>query len=200
MRKHFILMGAWLAFGLIQPAALSGQSHEISVLAGATVHSASVDIHSSVQVAAGVSATVQVDYAYLLRQSETGRLCLELPVARVLKVTADIQADRLTAGQSQLFLTPGIRYEFGSGSRIRPYLAAGFGLGSFDGASIVVSPALNVHVTDGIKPAAGFGAGVEFRIGRNFGFRTEIRDYLALGGDISARNHMVFQGGFGVHF
>jgi hypothetical protein len=200
MQIRLAVLSAPLLLGLIRPPAAFGQSNELSILAGATTHSVDVSILSVASISAGTSAAIQVDFAHRLKEGRSGTLYLELPAARVLKASVGIQTGRVTAGTSQFFFTPGVRYQFSPASRISPYLAAGFGFGWFDRANIVVSGPVNVNVADGFQPAAGFGGGAEIRIRRGFVFRAEVRDYVACGANISSRNHVVYQGGFGFHF
>ena len=199
MQTRSKILGAALLFGAVASPAAFCQQHELSILAGATNPSAQVGIVSAVSVSAGTSFSVQLDYAYRLKETRSGSLYLELPATRVAKVSVGIQTDRVSAAQSRFFVTPGMRYQFAPGSRISPYAVGGFGLGWFDAVRIAIDPPLSVKVADGVKPAFGLGAGARIRISRGLAFRAEIRDFIGCGA-VSPRNHMVFQAGFGFRF
>ncbi len=196
--RHNVLRAA-LLLGFATSPAVYGQSHELGILAGATNPSAQVDILSAVSVSAGTSVSVQVDYAYRLKSTPGGKLYLEFPATRVAKASVGIQWNRVAAGQSKFFFTPGVRYRFLPASRVSPYVAGGFGFGWFDKTNIVISPPILVEVADGMRPAFGFGGGAALRIYRGLSFRAEVRDFVGCGAG-TERNHVVYQRGFGVRF
>jgi opacity protein-like surface antigen len=198
--NRLYLAGAALLFGAVVSPAAFCQSNELSILAGATYPGAQVSILSNISISGGVSAAVQVDFAHLLSESPAGNLYLELPVTRVLKASVGVNRYSVSAASSQVFFTPGIRYRFAPRSRISPYLVGGFGFGWFDAANVRVDSDVSVNVADGLKPAFGVGGGMQLRIGGPFAFRAEIRDFVAAGSNISNRNHVVYQGGFGLRF
>lgn len=68
-------------------------------------------------------------------------------------------------------------------ARIRPYVAAGFGVKHFQGTGKEdpFQPLSNLALltaTSETKPAGDFGVGVKFRVGSRMMFRVEFRDYV----------------------
>jgi len=183
---------------ILIPAAF-GQSSQVDVLAGVTTSAATVSA-PGVSVNAGRTASVLADYALRLVERPTGNLYLELPAARIHKASVGVSPDRVTAGVSQFFFTPGVRYELAPRARVSPYGVAGFGFGWFDNADVQVNGPVRVNVLEGLKPAAAVGAGAEFHITRRIGFRVEMRDFINCAAGIAGRNHVTFNGGFGFRF
>jgi opacity protein-like surface antigen len=195
------IAGAAALYTFLLSAPAPGQTQELSILAGAANPSAQVGIGPAVTVSGGTSVAIQVDYVFRLRKYHSGSLYLELPLSRVARVAAGIRQSGVDTSQSKFFFTPGLRYSFMTRARVSPYLAGGFGLGWFDRVNVSASP-LNwsVHVSEGAKAAFGFGGGAQIRISRNLAFRAELRDFVPAGADSGPRNHLVYQGGFGITF
>ncbi len=180
------------------PAAFA-QSAEIDVVAGVTTPAATVSA-PGVGITAGRTWSLLADFAVRLRERPTGNLYLELPAARINKASVGVAPDHVTAGVSKFFFTPGLRYELAPNARVSPYAAAGFGFGWFDSSDVHVTGPASVEVLDGLKPAAGVGAGAEIHITRRVGFRFEVRDFINCAAGIAPRNHVAFNGGFGFRF
>ena len=200
MPTKFMIVSAALLAGFAASPALHAQANELSVLAGAAHPSASVSVASIVSVSGGYTASVQADFAHRLKDGANGALYFELPAARVFHASVDVGLDHVSASQSQLFFTPGMRYVFAPRARVSPYAAGGFGFGWYDAASLTVIGPASVRVLDGYHPAAGVGAGAEVRITRGLVFRAEVRDFINCAAGVGSRNHMVYNGGFGVRF
>jgi hypothetical protein len=199
MYRSLSFFGITLLAGFaLSPAA--AQSNELSVLAGVGSPSANISVGSLVSVRAGVSASVQLDFAHRLKETSSGSLYLEVPAARVWKASVNVDAGHASVSQSQFFFTPGLRYVFVPRSRVSPYASAGFGFGWFDAANLSVTGPVTVNVLEGFKPAAGFGAGVAVRIAGGLTFRAEMRDFVNCGSGAPSRNHLVYAGGFGYRF
>jgi hypothetical protein len=200
MNIRSTILSAALFAGFVLPPAGICQSNELSILAGATTSAASVTA-PGVSVSAGVTASVQVDYAHRLKETAGGKLYFELPAARVLKASVGINPNFVNVGQSQFFVTPGLRYVFAPEARVAPYVAGGFGFGWYNAANLtVIGGPVNVNVTEGFKPAAGIGAGAMLRITRGFAMRAEVRDYINCASNAPNRNHVAFNAGFGFRF
>jgi hypothetical protein len=194
-----MLLKSFCLLWVLLPVPAFSQSNEIGALAGVTVSAASVNA-PGVSVAAGKTPSVLVDFATRLMERPTGNLYLELPAARIHKASIGVNPDRVAAGSSQFFFTPGLRYELAPHARVSPYGVAGFGFGWFDSADVHVNGPLNVKVLDGLKPAADAGAGVEVHLGRRIGLRFEVRDFINCAAGIAGRNHVTFNGGLGFRF
>ena len=201
MQIRFKILAAALLTGLALSPAATAQSNELSILAGATNPSATVNVSSLASVSGGKSAAVQVDFAHRIKETASGNLYFEVPVTRVFKASVGVDYDRMDVAQSKFFVTPGLRYAFAPGARLSPYVAGGFGFGWFESVRVAWSdPWLSVNVGDGVKPAAGFGGGAEIRISRSVTFRAEVRDFVNCASGDSSRNHVVYSGGFGWRF
>ena len=184
---------------LIVPSA-SGQQQEVGILAGATTPSAQITVGSFGSFSGGVSATVQVSYAFRVVGAETSSLYVELPVSRVAKASVSVDERGAGVSVSQVFFTPGVRFKILPSKRVSPYLTAGAGFGWFDSADVKIDPDLRVNVSSGFKPVVTFGGGLEFRLTRFMNFRTEMCDYVAAGSFVGNRNHLAYAGGFGFVF
>jgi opacity protein-like surface antigen len=198
--NRLITLGTLLFAGFVLSPAAYAQANELSVLAGVGSPAASVGVASLVSVSGGVTASVQVDFAHRLKVTPSGALYLEFPAARVLKASVSVGADRVSAGQSQFFFTPGLRYAFVPNARVSPYAVGGFGFGWFDAANVHVNGPVAVNLVEGFQPAAGVGAGVAILITHGLSFRAEVRDFINCAGSAASRNHMVYSGGFGFRF
>ena len=136
---------------VLLPAIALGQRNDLSVLAGVTTPAASINVGSLASISGGATAAVQLDYDYVLKDTRSGSLLLDLPAARVFKASVGLRSDSLAVNQSQFFFTPGLRYQFAAGSRIAPYVSGGFGFGWFDAAGITVEGPVSVSVSEGFS-------------------------------------------------
>ena len=194
--KQWFLAGAGLV-SFLQPA--TAQKIDLSVLAGAAGPTANVS-GPFVSVSGGVSPAVQVNFAWRIAETGSGELYLELPVSRVTRVSAAFDFGQICVRTGSYFAVPGVRYRVFARSRVSPYLAAGFGMGWFDSADITWRHEPGVTVTSGVKPVAGFGGGLDFRVSRLVAVRAEIRDYVACGSGVAHHHQPAYSAGVGIRF
>ena len=194
---HYV--GLTLLCSLIVPSA-NGQRQEVGILGGAVTPSGQISVSSLASVSGGVTPAIQVSYAFRVVGTETSNLYVELPVSRVAKASLSVNEREAGASASQVFFTPGVRFNCFVSKHVSPYLMGGAGIGWFDSADVRVDPALSVSISSGLKPAVAFGGGAAFRLARFITFRLEMRDYVAVGSFAGNRNHVTYFGGVGLTF
>jgi hypothetical protein len=157
-------------------------------------------------VSGSVIPSFQINYAWQVRQGAVD-LYVELPLVIPVRVSGTVSAvpgGAVVAGNSgpDLFFTPGLRLKFSPESHVSFYGAAGFGIASFAGAQVVATPATVVSGGRRNSPALGFGGGIDLRLTRLLSLRGDVRDFVTETGlgDVSGRNHGIFQVGIAFHF
>jgi hypothetical protein len=205
MRK--ILAGT-LCFFLLAMCPLRAQNSDLGLLGGISGPRGQTTVAGQTSTVSGsVTPSFQINYAWQVRQRAVD-LYVELPLAIPVRVSGTVTSGpggAVVAGNSgpDLFFTPGLRLKFSPESRVSFYGAAGFGIASFAGAQVVVAPS-TVAVTGGRRnsPALGFGGGIDLRLTRLLSLRGDVRDFVTERGlgDVSGRNHGIFQVGIAFHF
>lgn len=197
MFKKLIALCAALA-GLIPNA--PAQRIDLAVLAGAAFSHTDGGGASLITVSTRNSVAAQANLSVLLAKPKSGELFAELPVVAVPSVSVGVDASSLRVTTTHLFITPGVRYEVNLRSRITPYVAGGVGLVRFGGAELKLDPSYGISITSQVKPAIGFGGGVNVRLTPRIALRTEIRDFVALGSNVAYRHRPVLAAGLAFRF
>jgi opacity protein-like surface antigen len=189
-------------FGLLALVPLAhAQRNEFSVLAGVTLSTSDVKVGPISAASSSSTVAVEVGYAYKLKETSYGHFVIEVPVTWFNRGSAVVEPGRIAASGGQyVFFTPGGRFEFGHGSRLVPYLAAGFGAASVEAGRVELDNVIRISAITGVKPAFDFAGGLEFRLSRHIGLRGEVRDFVVAGSGVDARNHPVFAAGLAFHF
>lgn len=156
---------------------------------------ARVDVASIISVSGGASVSGQANLSFRVNGVRSGKLFIEMPVARVANVSVGIDPRSVDASKSEVFFTPGVRYTLLRYGRVSPYIAGGGGFAWFSRGSLTVDGPIEAHLVEGLVPAIDFGGGVDFRVTRIIGIRAEVRDFVALGDHITYRNNPVFAAG-----
>lgn len=204
MRK-LLTWTLWIELAAVFPA--QAQNSDLGLLAGISGPRGQTTVAGGTVTATGsVTPSFQVNYAWQVLQ-RAADLYIELPLVIPVRVsgTAVVSAGRaVSAGSAgpDVFFTPGVRLKISPESRVSFYGAAGFGIASFGATSAIVSPATVVAGSRQNSPAAGFGGGVDVRLTRLLSLRGDVRDFVTRAGlgEVSGRNHGIFQVGFAFHF
>jgi hypothetical protein len=196
-----------LCFSLLAICPLHAQNSDLGLLGGISGPRGQTTVAGGTSTVSGsVTPSFQVNYAFQVMQRSVD-LYVELPLVIPVRVSGTVSTGpggEVVAGNSgpDLFFTPGLRLKFSPESRVSFYGAAGFGIASFAGAQVVAAPA--AVVTEGRRnsPALGIGAGIDLRLTRLLSFRGDVRDFVTESGlgDVSGRNHGIFQVGIAFHF
>jgi len=100
------------------------------------------------------------------------------------------------------FATPGIRLQYLLQPRISVYGVVGGGYGSF--SRFVPDDSLTSRVSAESSAHGVFttGGGIDFRLNRRWSLRGELRDFISGKGlgAVEGRHHLVYLGGFAIHF
>jgi hypothetical protein len=154
-----------------------------------------------------VAPSLQLNYAWQVVERKT-YLYVELPLVIPFRESGSItssSAGSVVVGNAgpDVFFTPGLRLKISPQSRVSFYGAAGLGIASFGAGTIVASPALT-SVTGKRENsfAVDFGGGIDLRLTRLLSLRGDVRDFVTKAGlgDVSGRNHGIFQVGIAFHF
>jgi hypothetical protein len=192
---------------LLASCAGRAQNSDLGLLAGISGPRGQTTVTGHTSTESGsVTPSFQINYAFQVLQRAVD-LYVELPLVVPVRVSGTVIAGpggTVVAGNSgpDVFFTPGLRLKFSPESRVSFYGAAGFGIASFAGGQMVAAPA--TVVTEGRlnSPALGFGAGLDLRLTRLLSLRGDVRDFVTEAGlgDVSGRNHGIFQLGIAFHF
>ena len=83
----------------------------------------------------------------------------------------------LTRDVASLFITPGVRVKFFPNSRIAPYAAIGGGWADYEQSTLTLDGRANNAPRTVNHGAFDYGGGVDVKLWRFLGLRTEIRDF-----------------------
>jgi hypothetical protein len=192
---------------LMLAGAALAQNSDLGLLGGIAGPQGQTTVAGRTVTASGsVTPSFQVNYAWQVLQRKAD-LYVELPLVipvRVSGITISSPAGAVAAGNSgpDLFFTPGVRLKISPESHVSFYAAAGLGVASFASASVVVTP---VTIAAGSREnsfAFGFGGGIDLRLTRLLSLRGDARDFVTRAGlgEVSGRNHAIFQAGIAFHF
>jgi opacity protein-like surface antigen len=154
-----------------------------------------------------VAPSLQLNYAWQVIERKT-YLYVELPLVVPFRESGTVTTSptgTVTVGNAgpDVFFTPGLRLKISPQSRVSFYGAAGVGIASFGAGTIKASPSLT-SVTGGRENsvAMDFGGGIDLRLTRLLSLRGDVRDFVTRAGlgDVSGRNHGIFQVGIAFHF
>jgi hypothetical protein len=196
-----------LCFSLFAIGSLRAQNSDLGLLGGISGPRGQTTVAGQTSTVSGsVTPSFQINYAWQVRQRAVD-LYVELPLVIPVRVSGTVVSGpggATVASNSgpDLFFTPGLRLKFSPESRVSFYGAAGFGIASFAGAQIVASPSTVVAGGRRNSPALGFGGGLDLRLTRLLSLRGDVRDFVTEAGlgDVSGRNHGIFQVGIAFHF
>jgi opacity protein-like surface antigen len=183
------------------------QNSDLGVLAGISGPQGQTSVAGGTATASGsVAPSFQLNYAWQVLQRKAD-LYVELPLVVPVRVSGTVisgPAGVVSAGTAgpDLFFTPGVRLKISPESRVSFYGAAGVGVASFSGTSTIVPPLTVVSGHRENSFAFGFGGGVDFRLTRLLSLRGDARDFVTREnlGEVSGRNHSIFQIGIAFHF
>jgi hypothetical protein len=196
-----------LCLALLFIGALRAQNSDLGLLAGISGPRGQTTVAGGTSTVSGsVTPSVQLNYAWQIRQRAVD-LYVELPLVIPFRVSGSVvtgPGGAIVTGNSgpDVYFTPGLRIKFSPESRVSFYGAAGFGIASFAGAEVVASHAAAVAEGRRNSPALGFGGGLDLRLTRLLSLRGDVRDFVTEAGlgDVSGRNHGIFQLGIAFHF
>ncbi len=199
MAKHFVAVaGLWLLGALVAAA----QNADLSLLF--TVRNSEVRLARAGNFEARVrSAGISLGgiAAVQLRESGPQRLYFEVPYLDAGTLSATSGPNALTARGPTTIVAPGLRYQYTFTPRWAVYtsLGAGFARYSYTALQITGPASRSVAARDN-RFAAGYGAGLSFRLSKLLSLRAEMRHYILAGDVVASRN--VFSPAFGmaVHF
>lgn len=186
----------------------AAQNSDLGLLAGISGPRGSVTVAGSTVTQTGsVAPSLQFNYAWQVVERST-YLYVELPLVVPFRESGTVTtspAGTVVVGNAgpDVFFTPGLRLKISPQSRVSFYGAAGVGIASFGAGTIKASPSLT-SVTGGRENsvAMDFGGGIDLRLTRLLSLRGDVRDFVTRAGlgDVSGRNHGIFQVGIAFHF
>jgi len=190
----------WIALAGV--AAAQAQNSDLGLLAGFSGPRSQVSAGPVVYASGSVGASGQLNYAWQVLQRAVD-LYVELPLVFTGSVRGTVAGSFSSARTgADLFFTPGVRVKFAPQSRVSLYGAVGGGLGSFGITESRVGPDISVNNRRTTTGALDFGGGIDFRLTRLLSLRVEARDFLTRAGlgEVTGRNHEMFQVGIAFHF
>jgi hypothetical protein len=161
------------------------QINELSVTAGRTFVSTTTIVNDPFQndfdphIHFGNPATVEFDYARLLRTHKIFGLYAELPVALYPRMNLNTDQNQIPKDIGALFVTPSVRVNVFSGDSVTPWISAGAGYGRFREAPVRNFYGPNPGATGTNTGVIQFGAGLDVWFWHNWGGRFEARDYYS---------------------
>lgn len=188
-------------------AAALAQNSDLGLLAGIAGPRGQTSVSGGTSFASGsVTPSFQINYAWQVLQ-RAADLYLEVPLVIPVRVSGTTIAGPsgvVATGNSgpDLFFTPGVRLKISPESRISFYAAAGVGVASFAGTSTVALPLTVMAGHRENSVAFGLGGGLDLRLTRLLSLRADIRDFVTRAGlgEVTGRNHGIFQVGIAFHF
>lgn len=186
----------------------AAQNSDLALLAGISGPRGSVIVaNGTVTESGSVGASLQLNYAWQVVERRT-YLYVELPLVIPIRVGGTVTSSRagtVEEGEAgpDVFFTPGLRLKISPQSRVSFYGAAGVGIASFGAGTIMASPPLtSVSGSRENSFAVDFGGGLDLRLTRLLSLRGDVRDFVTKAGlgDVSGRNHEIFQVGIAFHF
>lgn len=183
---------AWLA------APLAAQNSDLGFLFGASPQKTEIRQNS---INTSAQGSLQINYAWQLREGPAGRLYVEMPIVFVGGSSSQIGPGITGRSGASAFYIPGLRYQHNLTPRVAVYGAAGVGvqvrhtqLGLVSGRTVVSSNETRASL------AGDVGAGLDFRLSRVWSLRGEIRDFVGSKQFLGQRNSVNIQFGFALHF
>jgi hypothetical protein len=125
----------------------------------------------------GSGIALQANYGYRLLGNRTIALFGEVHLlANPLRNVSSTDST-LTRDVASLFITPGVRVKFFPNSRIAPYAAIGGGWADYEQSTLTLDGRANNAPRTVNHGAFDYGGGVDVKLWRFLGLRTEIRDF-----------------------
>jgi hypothetical protein len=192
---------------LLLAISLRAQNSDLGLLGGISGPRGQTTVAGGTSTVSGsVTPSFQVNYAWQVLQRAVD-LYVELPLVIPVRLNGTVISGPGGAvvssnSGSDIFFTPGIRLKFSPESRVSFYGAAGFGIASFAGGEVVAAHTAAISEGRSNSPALGFGGGLDLRLTRLLSLRGDVRDFVTEAGlgDVSGRNHGIFQLGIAFHF
>jgi opacity protein-like surface antigen len=132
---------------------------------------------SSTRLDLGSGIALQANYGYRLLGSRNVALFGEVHLLASPQRNVASNDSTLTRDVASLFITPGIRVKFFPSRRIAPYAAIGGGWADYEQSTLTLGGASN-HAPRTVNHGAfDYGGGVDFKLWRFVGLRSEIRDF-----------------------
>jgi hypothetical protein len=178
------------------------QNSDLGLLLGISGPTSNVDLGTGTRISGSVGAHGQINYAFQLRDTRSGRLYLELPLLLGGHASGTVSGAVTGESGGMIFFTPGVRFNIAPHSRVSFYVAGGLGPAAFqENRTSVGNGYLNASTRWTIAGALDFGGGLDFRLTRLMSLRAEARDFVVSGrrlGGGDGYNRPIF--GFGVGF
>lgn len=189
-------LAVWFLLGA---GGLFAQNSDLGFLFGVSVRNASI---ANGVVRGETQVSLQVNYAWQLREGKGGRLYIEVPVQTAAGSSGEVGRGQVTGRAGGiLFVTPGLRYHYNLSPRVVVYAAAGGGFASKTENYGFVSGNNVTSVTQTkVGGAFNVGAGLDFRLTRLWSLRGEVRSFRTTQTAALSKTSTMAQFGFALHF
>lgn len=186
-----------LAFMLFFAAgAAFAQKHEVSLTMG----------RIGGQEGLGGGTALQANYGLRLWKGDRAQVSFETHWLANTQRKADFQNSQATSDVATMYITPGLRFTFAPGSRVRPWVAVGGGWAWYEQSALTQSGQPNGAPRNLYRGAFQFGGGVDWSIWRRLALRGEVRDFVTgaaafnVPGFQGAQHNVVVGGGIVLRF
>ncbi len=170
---------------LILVSSAWAQNNELSITAGRTFVSTTTIVNDQFpndfdpHIHFGNPASVEFDYARLLRIRKVFGLYGELPVAIYPRMNLHTDQNQIPKDIGALFVTPSVRLNVFAGDSVTPWVSAGGGYGRFREAPVRNFFGPNPGATGTNTGVIQFGAGLDVWFWHSWGARFEARDFYS---------------------
>ena len=194
MRKQLLLI-----LFLVSQTALA-QKQEIGLTLGGLFPQDRGAVSNAVRLGGGTA--LQANYGYRFFGGHAAALYGEVhflanPQRGITSANGAASRDVAT-----IYVTPGIRVKFATGTALSPYVAVGGGYAAYQQSLLTIGGAHNSASRDLNRGAFAFGGGVDTKLWRWISLRGEIRDFYSgtpaynLSGLGGGQHNVVAGGGF----
>ncbi len=171
MRKSVLLFAV-----ITISIAAAAQSADVALVAGAKFTPSPSS--TSGTITANSAFAIEGSFAFQIKGFSLVSLQVEVPVMAAPNST--IKSSNLFASKSynSLYVTPGLRLRFASGSSVSPWVAVGGGIARFNPSTITQVGGANPATTS-IKGVGEAGGGIDFKAVGPLILRAEVREYFS---------------------
>jgi opacity protein-like surface antigen len=190
MRLRWLLLWACLA------GTAFGQRHEVGLTLGGLVPQDRLE--------GGLA--LQANYGLRLWRTDRAQVSFETHWLANTQRKVGFADPAATSDVATMYVTPGLRFTFAPGARVRPWVAAGAGWAWYEHSELTQGGQPNGAPRNLYRGAFQFGGGVDWTVWKRVALRAEVRDFVTgspafnrpgLGG---AQHNVVAGGGIVLRF
>lgn len=188
----------WTFLVALAVAPLFAQNSDLGFLIGASPQKTEIRENS---IRTSTQGSLQINYAWQLREGAAGRLYVEMPIVFVGGSSSQIGPGVTGRSGASAFYIPGLRYQHNLTRQVALYGAAGVGVQvRYTQLGIVLGRTVTSFNQTRASLAGDLGAGLDFRLTRLWSLRGEVRNFIGSKQFLGQSNNVNIQFGFALHF